>query len=185
MYKNLAILLKYAHITHNTLHITHMEGGSTWTSASDSTRVSLNEFYRKNHDGATAFTDAFLGGRNLLVVQRMLTLSMAHKVENPSLPVVEFTESLLSALMQFAHTYRLAYSNADVLTFANRSFVDQMMPSMEARYRETAFWKRWCAQGIPDPNNIPLPLAADTTDYTVETDSYTLGDPWGNPRPMW
>ena len=56
----------------------------------------------------------------------------------------------------------------------------------EGRYFETAFWKRWCSQGLPDPNNIPLPLAAEYTDYTVETDGYMLNNPNGYKKfPHW
>ncbi len=147
--------------------------------------TSLVDFFIQDTGYDTEFVRAFLSGQNLLEIQRLLTYMLSKSTRNPQLPVVQFTEAILSALMEFATTYRLAWVNDKTLAYANVSFVENMLPSMEATYHESGFWSRWCEQGIPDPNNIPLPLPAETTDFTAEIDSYTLGNPWGQPRPMY
>lgn len=134
----------------------------------------------------TPFVQAFLHGKNLLIVQRMLTEQLRRQVENPSLPTVEFSEAILSALMKFAITYQNTHVTPETLARANYVFADEMAEQNEGRYYETAFWKRWCTQGIPDPNNIPLPIQGDRPDFTVETGAYILNNPIGyNKFPHW
>ena len=149
------------------------------------TLVSLVDFYRQESGISTLFTETFLGGHNLLVIQAGLTKQLRKLTNNPQLPTVQFTDAVLDGLMTTAHTYRQAILNNDTLAYANLTFIENIMPSMEARYHEAAVWNRWTAQGIPDPNNVPLPIPPDTNDFTAETDSYMLSDPWGKPRPMW
>lgn len=128
---------------------------------------------------------AFLDGRNLLILQDMLTESLKQRVEADVLKI-EFSDAILSQFMYFALTYRLSYLTPETLARANQVFVDQFADQNEGRYYETAFWKRWCSQGLPDPNNIPLPLDGDRPDFTVETDSYVLNNPIGYKQfPRW
>lgn len=147
--------------------------------------TSLVAFFRSESGVSEPFTEAFLGGANLRRIQNELTVKMRQVTGNGTLPVVEFSDGILDGLMTMAYMYRLALLNVETLWYANLSFVESMIPSMEARYHESAAWNRWTAQGIPDPNNIPLPLPRDSTDFTAETDVYMLSDPWGKPRPMW
>ncbi|MCH9715528.1 MAG: hypothetical protein K0U52_00365 [Gammaproteobacteria bacterium] len=154
-------------------------------STSSQQLTSLLDFFVQQTGHDTEFVRAFLSGPNLVEIQGIFTHKMRLLAHNPQLPTVQFTESILSGLMTFAQTHRLAWVNNGTLAYANITFVDDMIPAMEASYHESAFWNRWCEQGIPDPNNIPLPLPAETTDFTAEIDSYTLGNPWGQPRPMY
>lgn len=147
--------------------------------------VSLVDFFRNESGVSTPFTETFLSGQNMLVIQTGLTQKLRQLTRNAQLTPVEFTDAVIDALMTTAHTYRLAILNIDTLAYANLTLIDNLMPSLETRYYESAVWKRWGAQGIPDPNNIPLPIPPDTNDFTAETDSYMLSDPWGKPRPMW
>ncbi len=84
---------------------------------------------------------------------------------------------LTGAARMFAEQYHEVMPTDEVLFKANLVFSDQMLSQNEARYYETAFWRRWCSQGIPDPNNVPLPLAPERTDFTIETDGYMLSNP--------
>lgn len=151
----------------------------------DPTPISLVSFFRQQSGLSTAFTESFLSVKNLQQIQQQLTVKLRQITGNPVLPVVEFTEAVLDALMTTAQSYHYSWVNLDTIEYANLTLVDNLMPSMEARYYEAATWRRWCDQGIPDPNNVPLPLAPEKTDFTAEIDSYTLSDPWGQPRPMW
>jgi hypothetical protein len=45
-----------------------------------------------------------------------------------------------------------------------------------------SFWNRWCAEGIPDPNNIPLPIYGEKRNMTVETSNYMLSHPFGTEK---
>jgi len=162
-----------------------IDAGNPIVKTEDTTLVSLVEFFRQNSNISTELTETFLEGTNLLSIQQQLTQKLRDRVNNQELPLVEFTESLLDALMTMAYDYRLAWVNLDTLNYINLTYVDSMMQSLEARYYESAFWRRWCEQGIPSPLNIPLPAAPEMTDFTAETDSYMLSDPWGKPRPMW
>lgn len=146
---------------------------------------SLLQFFQQNYDISTRFTNLFLSGENLLNIQALLTKRLREKVNQPQLPPVQFSESILGALMAQAVQYRLSWVAEDTIAYANVVFVENMIESLVARYYETSFWKRWCHQGIPDPNNIPLPLMPERTDYTAETSNYLLSDPWGANKPMY
>lgn len=152
----------------------------------DQTLTTLVDFFRTQSGISTPFTEAFLRGDNLLKIQKALTENLRLRTEDSNVPQVEFSELLLQALMAFAHQYRLAWVNEDVLKYANYVFVEQMADQNEGRYWEASFWKRWCQQGIPDPNNIPLPIPNEKPNFTVEIDSYTLSNPIAYKRiPQW
>lgn len=156
----------------------------------DDTRpTTLLRYYEENlggSDGDEAFARVFLHGVNLRRVQHMMTAQLRERTRNPGVPLIEFSDAIVAALMSFAFRYRAVRDvSVSVLEYANRVFADQIADQNEARYFDTAFWKRWCSQGLPDPNNIPLPLAADYTDYTAEIDSYTLTNPNGGKIPLW
>lgn len=146
--------------------------------------TTLYDFFLSQFDADTPFVAAFLDGHNLLRIQHMLTEQLRARTKNPEVPLVQFSDAIVSALMTFAFKYRLA-ENVNMAK-VNHVFVDQVADQNEARYFETAFWKRWCSQGLPDPNNIPLPLAHEFTDFTVETDGYILNNPVGYRKfPHW
>ena len=148
--------------------------------------VSLLAFFIQEFEEDTPFVNTFLHGKNLLHIQQLLTAQLRQRTKNAQVPTIQFSDAILSALMTFAYKYRLTVLSPGVLENANKVFVDQLADQNEGRYFETAFWKRWCSQGLPDPNNIPLPLAAEYTDYTVETDGYMLNNPNGYKKfPHW
>jgi hypothetical protein len=152
----------------------------------DTDVTTLVQFYVDHFvDGDTPFARAFLDGRNLLQIQAELTRQLRRRTRNEGVPVVQFSDAILSALMTFAFRYRATPVNGTRVGDASTIFADQLADQNEARYFESAFWRRWCSQGLPDPNNIPLPLAPDFTDYTVETDAYMLSNPNGGRIPMW
>lgn len=144
----------------------------------DTKPVSLLDYFVAEFDVNTPFVRAFLHGTNLLSIQQLLTDSLKQRV-GVDVPLVEFSDAIVSQLMYFAVTYRLIWLTPETLARANSVFVEQFADQNEGRYYETAFWKRWCSQGLPDPNNIPLPLDGDRPDFTVETDGYLLNNPIG------
>jgi len=138
----------------------------------------MNYLYPQQTGGVTsAFTQAFLSPPNLERVQYIMTTQLSQATENPDLYLIEMTAALLSAAELFAEQYHGVMPTDEVLFKANLVFADQMLSQNEARYYETAFWRRWCSQGIPDPNNVPLPLAPERTDFTIQTDDYMLSNP--------
>ena len=148
--------------------------------------VSLLAFFIHEFEEDTPFVNTFLHGKNLLRIQQLLTAQLRQRTKNAQVPTIQFSDAILSAHMTFAYKDRLTVLSPGVLENANKVFVDQLADQNEGRYFETAFWKRWCSQGLPDPNNIPLPLAAEYTDYTVETDGYMLNNPNGYKKfPHW
>lgn len=150
--------------------------------------ISLLDFFLAEwgDDVDTPFVRAFLSGENLLRIQELLTAQLRERIGTPTVPVVEFSEGLLSSLMAFARNFRLSPGTPIVVQRANASFAEQNADANEGRFYETAFWKRWCTQGLPDPNNIPLPLVGDKPDFTVETDGYVLNNPIGYAKyPHW
>lgn len=150
--------------------------------------ISLLDFFLAEFgpDVDTPFVRAFLDGKNLLRIQALLTEQLRARIGSPTVPTVEFSEGLLSSLMAFARNFREGPGTPIVINRANESFAEQNADANEGRFYETAFWKRWCTQGIPDPNNIPLPLVGDKPDFTVETDGYVLNNPIGYAKyPHW
>ena len=126
---------------------------------------------------SSPFTVAFLHPHNLRQILDIMTLQLAQVVQNPNIPTVEFTQNIADAVQHFAYQYRETFPTSDVMQRANLVFAQQLLEQNESRYHEAAFWQRWCNQGIPDPNNIPLPLAPERTDFTTESDGYMLSNP--------
>ena len=135
--------------------------------------------YDSRYEYVSAFASEFLHPVNLDKILRIMTHQLGRVTENPEVFMVELTAGITEAARQFAYQYRTVIPTVDVLAKANMVFADQMLEQNEARYYETAFWRRWCAQGIPDPNNISLPLAPERTDFTTQTDDYMLSNPIG------
>jgi len=128
------------------------------------------------------FVLAFLSVMNLSTLSSLMTTQLREATENPLIPMVDWSDALLDAVLVFAHQYRISPATPQVMAYANFAFADQMLSQHESRYLETAFWRRWCEQGIPDPNNMSLPLEPERTDFTVETAGYMLSDPTGYRR---
>jgi hypothetical protein len=137
----------------------------------------MNYNYPQQTGSVSAFTQAFLSAANIKRLQHIMTTQLSQVTGNNDMYLVEMTEGLVSAAELFAEQYRAVIPTEDVLFTANLVFSDQMLSQHETRYYETAFWRRWCSQGIPDPNNVPLPLAPERTDFTIETDGYMLSNP--------
>lgn len=147
----------------------------------DTQKSTLLDYFVREFAVDTPFVRAFLDGLNLVQIQKMLTDSLSKRVE-AEVPLIGFSDAIVSQLMYFAVTYRLTWLTPQTLARANQVFVDQFGDQNEGRYYESAFWKRWCSQGLPDPNNIPLPLDGDRPDFTVQTDAYILNNPIGYKR---
>jgi hypothetical protein len=145
----------------------------------DPAPVSLLDYFIREFEIDTPFVRAFLHGRNLLRIQDLLTESLRARIGLDTIPKVGFSDAIISHLMQFATVYKMAWATDELVARANQVFADQFADQNEGRYYETAFWKRWCSQGLPDPNNIPLPLQGDRPDFTAETDGYVLNNPIG------
>ena len=128
------------------------------------------------------FVAAFLSDINLAAIQTMLTQQLREATGFTMMPTVEWSTAITDALLAFADRYSTSPATHQVVAYANFGFADQMLSQNEARYYESAFWRRWCEQGVPDPNNIPLPLKSERTDFTVETSGYILSDPVGYMR---
>lgn len=141
--------------------------------------ITLLDYYLREFGHDTPFVRRFLHGANLLLIQAMLTENLRARVGLDTLPPIGFSRSILSHLMYFADRYRESWATDEVVARANSTFVEQFADQNEGRYYETAFWKRWESQGLPDPNNVPLPLQGDRPDFTAEIDGYTLTNPNG------
>ena len=137
----------------------------------------MNYLYPQQTGVISAFTQAFLSPTNIEKIQYILTTQLSQATENADIYLVEMTQGLTRAAELFAEQYHEVLPSEELLFKANLVFADQMLSQNEARYYETAFWRRWCAQGIPHPDNVPLPLAPERTDFTTETDGYMLSNP--------
>lgn len=133
-------------------------------------------------DELTPFIHEFLSLVNLERIRQILTQQLSDAVDNVFVELVEWTPLLIEAAKTFAVQYKLVEPTPVNIMKSNHVFATQMLSQNEARYYETAFWKRWCEQGIPDPNNIPLPLAPERTDFTTQTSDYMLSNPIGYTR---
>ena len=137
----------------------------------------LQKKYALEMGGMTPYAHAFLASPVLNAIQDALTSQLQHATGNPDVLPVELTELIQSALMDFALRYREVMPTPDIIRQSVANFADEMATQNETRYYETAFWRRWCSQGFPDPNNVPLPLAPERTDFTIETSDYMLSHP--------
>lgn len=141
---------------------------------------SLSEFYHTQYPG-TPFTKVFLSDKHLLQLQHMLTVALRYTSGNPSAPVVPFSELLVGRLINFAQKFKDVVPLPTQMKMADDMFTNLYIDNMAWDENYGAFWKRWCAEGIPDPNNIPLPLYGDKRDLEVDTSNYTLSHPFGSP----
>jgi hypothetical protein len=137
----------------------------------------MNTFQNDPDIVSTPFTVAFLHPHNLTKILHIMTVQLGEVTQNPDIFPVEMSDSIGDAAQHFAFRYRETMPTEDVMARANLVFAEQLLSQNESRYHETAFWRRWCEQGIPDPNNIPLPLAPERTDFTTQTDGYMLSNP--------
>ena len=111
----------------------------------------------------------------------MLTVALRYTSGNPSAPVVPFSELLVGRLINFAQKFKDVVPLPTQMKMADDMFTNLYIDNMAWDENYGAFWKRWCAEGIPDPNNIPLPLYGDKRDLEVDTSNYTLSHPFGSP----
>jgi hypothetical protein len=146
----------------------------------------LREFYNQLNDGGTSFTNAFLSGPNLLDIQVELTALVNKQSGQPGAPLVTFSDALIGGLLYFSSKFRNSHIDKQVLSNANTMFINMYAPGMVWEENQGNFWKRWCADGIPDPNTIPLPMQPDKRDMQLETSGYHLSYPWGTENyPKW
>jgi len=138
---------------------------------------SVQQKYIMNMGGLTPYASALLSSPTLHSIQDVLTTQLSHATGNPDVLRIELTDLLQSALLDFAYRYRDVMPTPSIIHKSVNQFASEMLSQNETRYYETAFWRRWCSQGFPDPNNIPLPLAPERTDFTVETSDYILSNP--------
>jgi len=144
--------------------------------------MNIQTYYTEEFGETPAFVQVFLADINMLAIQTLLTTQLRSAVDNATIPTMAWTNGLTAALLNFAYTYRSTPPTPQAVAYANWVFADQMLAAHETLYDETTFWNRWCEQGLPDPNNIPLPLGSEKSDFTVETSSYILSDPIGYQR---
>ena len=141
---------------------------------------SLQQYYMEQYgkDALSPFVSVFLSDMNTMSIQTLLTSQLRDATGHVNLPHVEWSASLIEALLAFAFRHHNAPSSReDVVMYANTAFAESMLSQNETRYLESVFWRRWCEQGVPDPTNVPLPVEPDRNDFTVETWSYMLSDP--------
>lgn len=138
----------------------------------------IDAYYASTHT-PTAFTRAFLSGENILLLQTMFSDAVRQGTGNPAINV-QFTESLLGGIMHYATKYRLVQLYPGTLMSINKEFVLKWQNGMVYDANMGAVYNRWCEDGIPDPNNIPLPIATGKRNLTLDTSTYMLSDPWGD-----
>ena len=140
---------------------------------------SLHDFFGSEY-GHSPFSHVFLDGRNLRTIQAMLTEEVRLGTGTRDVPVVDLTVDLLSKLIQFAYDMRLVVATTESLQRSNLMFVKMHSDSLVHDANMGKFFRRWCTDGIPDPNNVPLPISAgDSIDMTLDTSSYRLSHPYG------
>lgn len=141
---------------------------------------SLSDFYHTQYR-STPFTMAFLSDKHLLQLQHMLTVALRFTSGNESAPTVPFSELLVARLIQFTKQFDEVIPHVPQMRIADEMFINEYIDNMAWDENYGAFWKRWCSEGIPDPNNIPLPLYGDKRDLEVDTSNYQLSHPFGSP----
>lgn len=165
-------------------------------------QMSLAEYYRKYYRPntgsdpvafmpygattmATPFTDAFLSSANVDTLRRMLTDKVAQISNLPGLSPLPMTDQFLNELMTTASVYRTAKYAPDNVMRVNGFFVEKYAGghTWEVNYAENT--NRWCSDGFPDPNNIPLPMVADREEREADPTSYLLSHPWGGLIPKY
>ena len=137
---------------------------------------SLQAFYEENN-APTEFTRLFLSGENMQAIREMLTRAVRSGTADKTV-TVRFTESLLGGLLEWATKYRLV--GRDALPYVNSQFVLKWQNAMVYDCNMGTVYNRWCVEGIPDPNNIPLPIATGKRNMTLDTSAYMLSHPFGD-----
>ena len=141
---------------------------------------SLSDYYHTQYP-TTPFSLAFLNDRHLLHLQNLLTVSLRYTSGNDTAPVVPFSELLVARLIEFTKQFQEIIPHPQQMRIADEMFIKKYIDNMAWDENYGAFWKRWCTEGIPDPNNIPLPLYGDRRDMEVDTSNYTQSHPFGTP----
>jgi hypothetical protein len=121
------------------------------------------------------FASKFLSSLVLDALQDLMTSQLRAAIGKPDVPRVELAV-LHSVLVEFALGYRYTHPTPERVHACVVEFADQMQSPNETRYREIAVWNRR-RQGIPHPSNMPMPLAPEGTDFTLETSDYMLSHP--------
>ena len=146
-------------------------------------KISLAKFFNVNH-GGTQFSNAFLSEHSLAKILQMLQENM-FKITQDARYRVEFTEQIIGYLIYYMKSFKVAHLSQYTLERVQRAFVSDMSHILETEYLESKTWGRYCEQGIPDPNNIPLPETDGNSENVVLTDGYILTHPHGGPPKMW
>lgn len=139
---------------------------------------SITSFFHTQYP-ATPFTRSFLDDRHLLQLQQQLTVALRYTSGNPSAPVVPFSELLVARIIDYAKKMKHVQPSPQQMRMVDDMFVARYVDDMtwESNYKQV--WNRWCAEGIPDPNNIPLPIYGDKRDMTLDVSNYSLSHPFG------
>jgi len=142
---------------------------------------SLSDFYHTQYP-CTPFSTAFLDGLHLLQLRDQLTTALRFTTGNPYAEQVPFSEMLVARLIYFTQQFQLTEPHPEAMRKADEMFIGEFIDNMtwDANYK--SFWQRWCSEGIPDPNNMPLPIYGDKRDMTIETSDYMLSHPFGTER---
>jgi hypothetical protein len=144
---------------------------------------SLSEYYHTHtHHPITPFSLVFLSGQHLLQLQQMLTVSLRYNSGNPDAPLVPFSDLLIARLIEFCSKFDQVTPHPAQMRITDEMFIREYMDNMTWDENYGSFWKRWCAEGIPDPNNIPLPIYGDKREMAVESSNYMLSHPFGTER---
>lgn len=142
---------------------------------------SLSDFYH-THYPSTPFSIAFLSGSHLLQLQHMLTVALRFQSGNPDAPTVPFSELLIARIIEFCNKFALVTPHPAQMRITDEMFIREYIDNLVWDENYGSFWSRWVAEGIPDPNNIPLPIYGEKRNMTVETSNYMLSHPFGTEK---
>ena len=145
--------------------------------------MSLDDWFRQYHT-STPMTDAFLHGRNLLEIQKMLTAAVRSDTGLPDAPAIEFNEQVLSGLMWYAQEFDDAVPSLQAIANLNDKFVQDFMSGMVWDANQRNQYKRWEREGAPDPHNVPLPQQTEKEERNADPSAYLLRHPWGGRIPQ-
>ena len=147
----------------------------------DSASQTLTDFYHARYM-KTPFTEAFLDGAHLLKLQHLLTVALRYTSGCDSAPLVPFSELLVARLIEFTNKFKHVAPYPQQMKITDEMFIREYIDNMVWDENYGQFWKRWCSEGIPDPNNIPLPEYGDKRNQTLELTNYMLSHPFGTER---
>ena len=131
----------------------------------------------------TDFTRLFLSGENIVRIRTMLQIAVYTDTGLTEILPVEFTEQILSELMQYAQQY--AQSKLDDVNNVNMIFVREHSNGIVWDANQNAQYSRWQREAIPDPNNIPRPIQPDREERAIDSAEYMLSHPWGGTIPRY